>query len=141
LGARPRLSSDPKRRPQSRFVRYDPAKGRLTGASGVFLGVELAAVADDGKVADDTTKPTASIRGRVLRRHVSHRFSYYGPLGVKLGEPGQAIGELLLGGKNVGFGLASSDVAGLVDMQFTPRRASARLCAGRPPPTAARSCA
>src|SRR6185437_15140424 len=35
------LSDKPSRAPQSRFVRYDPATGRITGQDGVFLGVRL----------------------------------------------------------------------------------------------------
>ena len=116
------LSNDPKKQPQSRFLRYDPATGKLTGASGTFLGVKLAAVADDGQVADDTTRPKGSIRGTVVRRLIAHGFSYYGPLGVKVNEPGQVTGELLLRGKTVGFGLQSSDVAGFLDVVFAPRK-------------------
>src|SRR5215211_3720148 len=87
------LSNDPNKPPQSRLVRYDPATGKLTGASGTFLSVKLAAVASDGDVADDTTKPKGSIRGTVARRHVSHGFSHYGPLGIKVNEPGQVTGQ------------------------------------------------
>jgi Domain of unknown function (DUF4394) len=114
-----RLFAKPTRHPQSRFVHYDPATGKMAGVNGTFLFVELAAVADDGKVADDTTKPKASIRGTVLRRHVSHGFSSYGPLGIKLSEPGQITGHLLLGGKEVGFGFTGTDVAGVTDLRFT----------------------
>jgi hypothetical protein len=58
----------------------------------------------------------------VLRRHVTRGFSYYGPLGVKVNEPAQVTGELLLNGKTVASGLGSSFVAGFVDVQFVPRR-------------------
>jgi hypothetical protein len=116
------LSNDPRKQAQSRFLRYDPATGKLTGASGTFLAVKLAAVASDGKVADDTTKPKGSIRGNVLRRHVSHGYSIFGPLGVKVNEPGQVIAQLLLGGKLVGWGLQSSDVAGILGVDFVLRK-------------------
>jgi hypothetical protein len=33
------LSNDPKKQPQSRYLRYDPATGKLSGASGTFLGI------------------------------------------------------------------------------------------------------
>jgi hypothetical protein len=120
------LSNDPKKQQQSRFLRYDPAKGKITGESGVYLGVKLAAVADDGQVADDTTRPKGSIRGTVVRRHIAHGFSYYGPIGVKTNEPGQVTGELLLDGKTVASGFSSTYVAGYVDIDFFPRK-TARL--------------
>jgi hypothetical protein len=113
------LFDKPTSHPQSRFVHYDPATGKMTGVNGTFLFVQLAAVADDGKVADDTTKPKASIRGTVLRRHVTRGFSSYGPLGIKLSEPAQITGHLLLGGKTVGFGFTGTDVAGVTDLRFT----------------------
>jgi hypothetical protein len=116
------LSNDPKKQPQSRLLHYNPATGRLSGVNGTYLGVKLAALADDGQVADDTTAPKGSIRGTVLRRHVSRGFSYLGPIGVKMNEPGQVTGQLLLNGKTVGFALASTYVAGYVDLDFFPRR-------------------
>ena len=61
--------------PQSRLLHYDPATGKLSGVNGTYLGVRVAALADDGQVADDTTAPKGSIRGSVLRRRVSHGFS------------------------------------------------------------------
>jgi hypothetical protein len=103
-------------------VRYDPATGKITGVNGTFLFVELAAVADDGTVPDDTTKPTASIRGTVLRRHVTHGFSSYGPVGIKLSEPAQITGHLLLGGRGVGFAFTGTDVAGVTGLRFTPTK-------------------
>jgi membrane-associated protease RseP (regulator of RpoE activity) len=108
--------------PQSRFVRYEPATGKVTGVNGTYLGVQLAAVADDGQVPDDTTKPTASIRGSVVRRHVIRGFSLYGPLGVKVSDPGQVTAQLLLGGKVVASGLESTDVAGFMDVELLPRK-------------------
>jgi uncharacterized protein DUF4394 len=116
------LFSKPSSHPQSRFVRYDPATGKFAGVDGTFLFVELAAVADDGTVADDTTKPTASIRGTVLRRHVTRGFSSYGPLGVKLSEGAQITAHLLLGSKNVAFGFTGTDVAGLLDVRLSPSK-------------------
>jgi Domain of unknown function (DUF4394) len=110
----------PTKHPQSRFVRYDPATGKLAGVNGTFLFVQLAAVADDGKVPDDTTKPKASIRGTVLRRHVTHGRSTYGPLGIELSEPGQVTGHVLLGGKSLAFGFTGTDVAGPIDLRFAP---------------------
>jgi hypothetical protein len=107
---------------QSRLVRYDTASGKFTGVSGIFLPVQMAAIADDGRVADDTTTPKASIRGTVLRRHVKRGFSYYGPLGVKTSEPAQATGQVLLGRKTVAWGLGSSFVAGFTNVEFAPRR-------------------
>jgi hypothetical protein len=116
------LFAKPSRHPQSRFVRYDPATGKLAGVNGTFLFVELAAVTDEGAVPDDTTKPKASVRDTVLRRHVSHGSSSYGPVGVKLSEGAQVTGHLLLGGRSVAFGFTGSDVAGLLDMRLSPNR-------------------
>jgi Domain of unknown function (DUF4394) len=116
------LPSGPGRPPQSRLVRYDPATGKLNGVNGTYLSVKLAAIVADGQVPDDTTKPKASIRGTVLRRHVSHGFSSFGPLGIKVDEPGQVTAQLLLGGRTVGFGLVSGDVAGILDLHLVPRR-------------------
>jgi hypothetical protein len=107
---------------QSRLVHYDPATGKVSGTSGTFLGYKLAALASDGQVPDDTTKPKGSIRGSVLYRHVNHGRSFYGPIGVKSNEPGQVTAELLLGGKTVGFALESRDVAGFYTVDFGPRR-------------------
>jgi hypothetical protein len=118
------LSNDPKKQSQSRLVRYDPATGKITGVSGVYLGVKLAAVADDGHVPDDTTRPRGSIRGSVARRHGVRGFSYYGPIGMKVNEPGQVTGELLLDGKTVASGFESTYVAGFVDVDFFPRKAT-----------------
>jgi hypothetical protein len=118
------LSNDPKKQQQSRFLHYVPATGKLTGASGIYLGVKLAAVADDGQVPDDTTKPKGSIRGTVVRRHVVRGFSYYGPLGVKTNEPGQVTEELLLDGKTVASGFESTYTAGLLGVDVFPRKAA-----------------
>jgi hypothetical protein len=106
---------------QSRFLRYDPT-GKVSRANGTYLGVELAAVASDGEVADDTTKPKGSIRGTVVRRHVVRGFSYYGPLGVRTNEPGQVTEQLLLDGKTVAFGFQSTYTAGLLAVDTFPRK-------------------
>jgi hypothetical protein len=116
------LSKDLKNPPQSRLLRYNPATGKLSGVNGTYLGVKLAALADDGQVADDTTAPKGSIRGTLLRRHVSRGYSYLGPIGVKINEPGQVTGQLLLNGKTVGFTLSSTYVKGYVDLEFFPRK-------------------
>jgi membrane-associated protease RseP (regulator of RpoE activity) len=108
--------------PQSRFVRYNPATGKLGGVNGTYLAVQLAAIAADGQVPDDTTKPKASIRGSVVRRHVVRGFALWGPLGMKVNEPGQVTGELLLDGKTVASGLGSTDVAGFLDVDFFARK-------------------
>jgi hypothetical protein len=113
------------RHPQSRIVRYDPATGRISGQNGTFLGVELGALADDGAVADDTTKPTAIISGNVLRRHVARGHSYYTGVRVKSDEGGQTVVSLRLGDKIVGFGLASRDTAGTSSPEIVPRKGSA----------------
>ena len=117
------LSNDVKKQPQSRLLHYNPATGQLNGVNGTYLGVKLTALADDGPVADDTTAPKGSIRGSVLRRHVSRGYSYFGPIGVKVNEPGQITAQLLLNGKTVAFTLASTYVAGYVDnVDFFPRK-------------------
>jgi len=114
-----RLGSDP----LSRLVRYDPATGRISGHYG--LGVELAALADDGAVADDTTKPTAAVSGSVLHRHVKRGHSYYTGLRVKVDEGGQTLVSLRLGDKIAGFGLVSRYTAGTSSLQISASRGDA----------------
>jgi hypothetical protein len=109
---------------QSRLLHYDPATGKLSGVNGTFLGVKFAAVASDGPVADDTTTPKASIGGNVVRRHVSHGHSWFGPIGVKSNAPGEVLAELRLNGKTVAFALESRDTAGSFTVRFAPRRGS-----------------
>jgi hypothetical protein len=113
--------------PQSRMVRYDPATGRISGQNGDFLGVRLEAIAATGTVADDTTKPTATFSGRTLRRHVKRGYAYYTGLGLKVSEGGQTLASLRVGGKIVGFGLVSKDLAGRAGLEIAPRRGAATL--------------
>jgi hypothetical protein len=114
--------------PQSRLVRFDPATGGVTGQNGVFLGQQLGAIAATGAVPDDTTKPSATVSGRTLRRHVRGGYSsYYTGVTLKVSEPGQTLASLRLRGKIVGFGLASTDVAGRVQLQVVPRKGTAAL--------------
>jgi hypothetical protein len=113
------LSDKPNRAPQSRFVRYDPATGRITGQDGVFLGVRLNAVASDGPVADDKTAPKATFPGRVLTRHTKHgSATLWTGLRLKVNEGGQTVGSLRLHGKVVGFGLATLYKAGSMRIDF-----------------------
>ena len=111
------------RDPQSRLVRYDPATSRISGHNG--LGVELAALADDGAVADDTTKPTATVSGSVLHRHVKRGHSYYTGVRVTVDEGGRRFGTLRLGDKIAGFGLVSRYTAGTSSLQIGPSRGDA----------------
>jgi hypothetical protein len=113
--------------PQSRLVRFDPATGRVTGQNGVFLGQQLGAIASTGAVPDDTSKPSATVSGRSLRRHVSRGYSYYTGVALKVSEPGQTVASLRLRGKTVAFGLASTDLAGRVQLQVVPRRGTGAL--------------
>jgi Domain of unknown function (DUF4394) len=113
------FSDKPNRVPQSRFVRYDPATGKVTGQDGVFLGVRLNAVASNGPVADDKTAPNATFSGRVLTRHTRHgSATLWTGLGVKVNEGGQTVGSLRLHGKVVGFGLATVYKAGSIRIDF-----------------------
>ena len=113
------LSDKPNRAPQSRFVRYDPAMGKITGQDGVFLGVRLNAVTSNGPVADDKTAPKATFSGRVLTRHTRHgSATLWTGLGVKVNEGGQTVGSLRLHGKVVGFGLATQYKAGSMRIDF-----------------------
>ena len=113
------LSDKPDRVPQSRFVRYDPATGRITGQNGVFLGVRLNAVAASGPVADDKRAPRATFTGRVLTRHTKHGSpTLWTGLRLKVNEGGQTVGSLRLHGKIVGFGLATVYKAGSIRIDF-----------------------
>jgi hypothetical protein len=112
---------------QSRLVRFDPATGRVTGQNGTFFGQRLGAIASTGGVPDDTTKPTATISGRTLRRHVSRGRASYTGVSLKVSEPGQVVASLRLRGRLVGFGLVSTDVAGRVQLQVVPRKGTSAL--------------
>jgi uncharacterized protein DUF4394 len=113
------FSDKPNRAPQSRFVRYDPATGKITGQNGVFLGVRLNAVASNGPVADDRTAPKATFSGRVLTRHARHgSATLWTGLRVNVNEGGQTVGSLRLHGKVVGFGLATLYKAGSIRIDF-----------------------
>jgi hypothetical protein len=107
---------------QSRLVRYDPATGRITGVNGTYLGVELAALADDGPVADDHTKPTATFSHKVIRRSVVRGHSLYRGLRVKVSEGGQTVATLRYHGKIAGFGLITLDSAGSATLELGPVR-------------------
>jgi hypothetical protein len=113
--------------PQSRMVRWDPATGRVSGQNGPYLGQRIAALAADGAVADDRTKPTATFSGRTLRRHVMRGFSYYTGLGLRVSEGGQTVASLRLGGRIVGFGLLSRYEAGRGALQLVPRKGTGAL--------------
>ena len=113
--------------PQSRLVRFDPATGRVTGQNGTFLGQRMGALAATGAVPDDTTKPSATVSGRTLHRHVSRGYSSYSGVSLKLSEPGQVTASLRLRGKTVGFGLVSTDLAGRVQLQVVPRKGTGAL--------------
>jgi hypothetical protein len=112
------LSANPNRPAQSRFVRYDPATGKVTGQNGVFFLRQLAAIADDGPVADDHTAPKATLSGRTLHRHVSRGTAFYTGLNVKVNEGGQTVGSVRLRGKTVGFTIGTLDTAGTLKLQF-----------------------
>jgi hypothetical protein len=117
-----RLSSTSR---QSRFVSYDPVTGRISDTNGAYLGIELAAVAADGAVADDKTKPNATISGKVLHRHVVRGGSVYTGLRVKSDEAGQTLVSLRLGGKVVGMDLGTRYTPGTISLQFGARRGEA----------------
>ena len=111
--------SNKKNRPlQSRVVRYDPATGAISGQNGVFFLRQLAAVADDGQVADDTKAPKRDPEGRVLRRQVIRGHPWYTGLRAKVNEGGQVVGSMRLHGKIVTFGLGTVDTAGTVNVVF-----------------------
>jgi hypothetical protein len=107
---------------QSRMVRYDPATGRVTGQDGVFLQVKLAALAADGPVADDHTKPKATFSKKVLRRKATDGRAYFQGLRIKVDEGGQTVASLRYRGKIVGFGLVTLDRPGASTLQVGPRK-------------------
>jgi uncharacterized protein DUF4394 len=107
---------------QSRLVRYDPATGRVTGQNGVFLLRKFEAIAADGTVPDDTTKPKATFSDRVLHRTVNSGSAYFAGLRIKVDEGGQTVASLRYRGKTAGFGLVTLDTAGSSTFQFGPRK-------------------
>jgi hypothetical protein len=108
--------------PQSRFVRYDPATGRITGQNGVYLGQQYDAIAALGTVPDDKTAPKATISGRALHRRVTHGVAYYTGVSLKVDEGGQTTASVRLRGKVVGFGLVSADASGTGRLEIVPRK-------------------
>ena len=131
------LSDKPDRAPQSRFVSYDPATGKITDRT-AFLGVRLDAIADDGPVADDKTPPKATMSGKVLRRKVNQRgAAYWTGLNVKTNEGGQTLASIRLNGKVAGMALTTLDRAGTAHLQFganrNRRRRPAPCRRGAPP--------
>jgi hypothetical protein len=112
------LSDKPYRARQSRLVRYDPATGSIRGQNGVFLGVRLDALTADGPVADDKTAPDATFSGTVLKRQVKRGHSFWTGLRITTSEGGQTVASLRLGGRIVGFGLATLDSAGTARIDF-----------------------
>jgi hypothetical protein len=107
---------------QSRLVRYDPATGRITGQNGVFLLRKFEAIAADGTVPDDTTKPKATFSDRVVHRAVNRGSAYFAGLRIKVSEGGQTVASLRYRGKVAGFGLVTLDTAGSSTFQFGPRK-------------------
>jgi hypothetical protein len=116
------LGTTPNRSKQSRLVRWDPATGRVTGQDGTFLFVRVAALAADGQVPDDTTKPKATFSDKVLRRKVTRGNAYCQGLRIKVDEGGQTVASLRFRGKIAGFGLVSRDSAGSSTLQIGPRK-------------------
>jgi hypothetical protein len=116
------LSAKAKRAPQSRFVRYDPATGKVTGQNGIFLLSRLDAVAADGPVADDTTPPKASSSGKVLKRQVRNGDAFWSGLTVKTNEGGQILASIRLNGKVAAMSLDSLESAGSAHLQFGANR-------------------
>jgi Domain of unknown function (DUF4394) len=116
------LSAKPNRAPQSRFVRYDPATGKVTGQNGVFLLSRLDAVAADGPVADDKTPPKASSSGKVLKRRVRNGDAFWSGLTVKTNEGGQILASIRLNGKVAAMSLDSLESAGSAHLQFGANR-------------------
>jgi hypothetical protein len=113
------LSDKPNRASQSRLVRYDPATGKITGQSGVYLLSRLDAIAADGRVADDKTPPKATSSGKVLQRKVNKRGdAYWTGLTVKTNEGGQILASIRLNGKVAGMALTSLERAGSAHLQF-----------------------
>jgi Domain of unknown function (DUF4394) len=117
------LSDKPHRAPQSRLVRFDPSTGQIRGQNGVYLLDRLDAIAADGAVADDKTRPNARLSGTVLERKVNKRGdAYWTGLTVKANEGGQTVASIRLNGKVAGMGLASIDRAGSVKLEFGANR-------------------
>ncbi|HEY7620097.1 MAG TPA: DUF4394 domain-containing protein [Solirubrobacteraceae bacterium] len=110
-------SAKKKRLPQSRVVRYDPATGVISNQSLPFLE-QLVAVADDGKVADDTKAPKATLKGRVLRREIVRDHPWYTGLRAKVSQGGQVLASVRLHGKVITMGLGTIDQAGTVKVEF-----------------------
>jgi uncharacterized protein DUF4394 len=117
-----RLGSSRSTSQQSRLVRHDPATGRVSGQNGTFLLVKLAAIASDGQVPDDTTKPKATFSSKVLRRKVTRGHAYFQGLRIKVDEGGQTVASLRYRGKIAGFGLVTLDSAGSSTLQIAPRK-------------------
>jgi Domain of unknown function (DUF4394) len=117
-----RLGSGKATSQQSRLVRYDPATGNMKGQNGTFLLVKVAAIASDGEVADDTTKPKATFSNKVLRRKVVRGHAYFQGLRIKVDEGGQTIASLRYRGKVAGFGLVTRESAGSSTFQIGPRK-------------------
>jgi Domain of unknown function (DUF4394) len=117
-----RLGSGKATSQQSRLVRYDPATGNMKGQNGTFLLVKVAAIASDGQVADDTTKPKATFSNKVLRRKVVRGHAYFQGLRIKVDEGGQTIASLRYRGKVAGFGLVTRESAGSSTFQIGPRK-------------------
>jgi uncharacterized protein DUF4394 len=107
---------------QSRLVRYDPATGRVTGQNGVFLLGKFEAIAADGTVPDDTTKPKATFSDRILHRKVVRGHAYFAGLRIKVSEGGQTVASLRYRGKVAGFGLVTRETKGSSTFQFGPRK-------------------
>jgi hypothetical protein len=107
---------------QSRLVRYDPATGKISGPNGAFLEVKLAAIAADGPVPDDHTKPKATFSQKVLQRKVSRGHARSDGLRIKVNEGGQTVASLRYRGKVAGFGLVTLDRPGSATFQFGPRK-------------------
>ena len=104
-------------------MRFDPATGKITGQSGVFLLDRLEAIAADGPVADDKTPPNATLSGKVLQRKVNKRGdAYWTGLTVKTNEGGQTLASLRVNGKVAGMALATVDRAGSFKLQFGANR-------------------
>jgi Domain of unknown function (DUF4394) len=116
------LGTTPQQSKQSRLVRYDPATGKVTGQNGTFLLTKLAALASDGQVPDDHTKPKATFTNRVLQRKVRRGHAYFEGLRIKVDEGGQTVASLRYRGAIAGFGLVTRDSAGSSTLQIGPRR-------------------
>jgi hypothetical protein len=94
----------------------------VRGQNGTFLLVKLAAIASDGQVPDDTTKPKATFTNKVLRRKVTRGYGYFQGLRLKVNEGGQTLASLRYRGKIAGFALVTLESAGSPTLQIAPRR-------------------